>query len=103
MEEKLRKISESPEYQELIKARSKSKWTLAVVMLVVYYGFIMVIAFAPEIFAQSVGGGHMSVGILVGLIVIFFSFVITGIYVHKANTVFEPLSKKLHEAAEDLS
>ena len=59
--------------------------------------------FSEGLLAQSVGGGHMSVGILVGLIVIFFSFVITGIYVHKANTVFEPLSKKLHEAAEDLS
>lgn len=98
----IEELKESEEYKELIATRSKSKWFLAILMLVVYYGFVMVIAFHDNfgnIFAQKIGDGHTSVGIVVGLGVILFSFLITGIYVRKANKVLEPLTKKLHERA----
>lgn len=72
-------------------------------MLAVYYGFIMVIAFAPDVFAQKIGSGHTSLGILVGFAVIIFSFVITGIYVRKANKELEPLTEDLHKKAEEIS
>ncbi len=106
MTDKLKELQDSEEYKELISTRSKTKWPLAVLMLVVYYGFIMILAFhdkTGEIFAQKVGEGHTSVGIAVGLGVILFSFIVTGIYVRKANKVLEPLTQKLHEKAGDLS
>lgn len=102
MNEKLHNLKETEEYQELISSRSKSKWSLSFLMLVVYYGFIMVIAFVPDIFALKVGSGYTSLGIVVGLAVIIFSFVITGLYVHKANRDFEPLTEKLHKKASEI-
>tara|TARA_Y100001001_G_scaffold142338_1_gene146956 strand:- start:2256 stop:2573 length:318 start_codon:yes stop_codon:yes gene_type:complete len=92
-------IRNNEDYQTLIRERSKSKWSLAALMLIVYYGFITVLAFKPELFASPIGDGPTSLGIVTGLGVIVFSFLITGYYVHKANTVFEPLTKKIQEQA----
>jgi uncharacterized membrane protein (DUF485 family) len=102
MSSMLHDLKETTEYQDLIRKRSKSKWSLAFLMLAVYYGFILIIAFAPDFFAQKVGLEHTSLGIVVGLGVILFSFIITGIYVNKANNEFEPLTEKLHKKAEEL-
>lgn len=99
MDKKLEELKDSAAYKELVSRRSRSKWFLAALMLVVYYGFILVIAFEPEVFAQKIGLGHTSLGIAVGLGVILFSFLITGIYVRKANKVFEPLTKELQDKA----
>lgn len=89
-------IRMTPEYQELVSTRSKITWPLAALMLVVYYAYILVIAFAPDFFATKIGEGHMTYGIVIGLGVILFSFLLTGIYVHTANTKLEGLTEKLH-------
>ena len=102
MNEHIKELKNSEEYKELVATRSQSKWFLASLMMIVYYGFVMIIAFNPEFFAQKVGEGHTSLGIVVGLGVILFSFLITGIYVQKANRVLEPLTHKLHEKAGEI-
>lgn len=90
-------LQDTDEYKELISTRRKLAWPLAALMLVVYYAYIMIIAFDPEIFAEKIGDGHTTVGMVTGLGVIIFTFIVTGIYVHKANTILEPLTEKLHE------
>jgi len=102
MDEKIEKLRASEEYKELIAVRSKSKWSLTFLMLLTYYGFVIVIAFKPEVFAIKIGSGHTSLGIAAGLFIILFSFLITGLYVRKANKVLQPLTKKLHEKAGEL-
>ncbi len=54
-------------------------------MLVVYYSFILVIAFSPATFAVKLGEGVTTVGIPVGLGVIIIAFVLTGIYTSKSE------------------
>lgn len=98
--QKLEKIIDTPEYKRLVETRSGLVWPLSITMLIVYYAYILVIAFAPELLAEKVSAnGHTTYGIVAGLGVILFSFLITGIYVHKANTVLEPLAEKLHKAS----
>lgn len=92
-------LRDSEEYTTLVNTRASSKWLLTFLMLFVYYGFILIIAFAPDVFAMKIGLGHMSLGILSGLGVIIFSFVVTGIYVRKANEILDPLTHQLHERA----
>ncbi len=92
-------LRHSEEYITLIKERSKSKWSLLFLMLLVYYGFILMIAFDPKMLGVKIGESHTSYGIVVGLGVMFFSFLIMCIYVRKANQVFDPLTKKLRENA----
>ena len=90
-------LEDSDDYKKLLSVRRKTALPLAYAMLGVYYAYILVIAFKPEVFAVKIGDGHTTIGMITGLGVILFSFIITGIYVHKANTVLEPLTEKIHE------
>ncbi len=84
-------------FQELVRRRSSFAWTLAAVMLVIYLGFILAVAFAPGLMATKVGSGVTSVGIVLGLVVIVSAFVLTGIYVQRANTLFDDLTRDLRK------
>jgi len=94
--ELVKKIQNSASYQELVTKRSRLGWRLAAVMLIVYYAFILTIAFSPETLGQSLGG-VMTVGIPVGIFIIVFAFVLTGIYTQKANTEFDTLVNRIKE------
>ena len=85
----------SPQFQELVRQRTKFAWTLSIVMLVIYFGFILLVAFAKPLLATKVGGGVTSLGIVLGLGVIVSAFVLTGIYVQRANSRFDELTRNL--------
>ena len=96
----IEKILKNPKYQELQSKRNSFGWLLAILMLVVYYGYIALIAFNKPFLAQPLGAGVTSVGIPIGMGVIIFTIVITGIYVRRANSEFDTLTKEiLKEAA----
>ena len=88
----IEKIKSNPSYQKLISERSSFAWKLTITILVVYYAFILLIAFSPETLgAKLVAGGMATVGIPVGVAIIIFSFILTGIYVKRANSEFDDL------------
>ena len=89
------KILRDPKYQELQSKRNRLAIILTILMLVVYYGYIALIAFDKEFLAQPIGAGVTSLGIPIGLGVIIFTIVITGIYVRRANGEFDRLTKDI--------
>ena len=89
------KIQSHPKYQELRTKRSGFGWALTVLMLVVYYGYIALIAFNKPFLAQPVGAGVTTLGIPLGMGVIVFTIVITGIYVARANSAYDALTKDI--------
>ncbi|NMG73231.1 DUF485 domain-containing protein [Aromatoleum diolicum] len=89
------RVVANPKYQRLVSTRSSFGWILTAIMMLVYYGFIAVIAFNKELFAQRLGDGVMTVGIPVGLGVIVFTILITGIYVRRANSEFDTLTQEI--------
>ena len=91
-EDLVKKIKSNPKYHELVSKRSSFGWLLTLAMMVVYYGFIAVIAFDKQMFAAKLGAGVMTVGVPVGFGVIVFTIVITGIYVSRANKEFDDLT-----------
>jgi uncharacterized membrane protein (DUF485 family) len=91
------RIRREPMFRELVDKRAHFAWALSAAMLVIYFGFILVIAFAPKLLGVPIGGGVMTVGIPVGLVVIVSAFVLTGIYVHRANSEFDDLTHKIIE------
>ncbi|WP_368648151.1 DUF485 domain-containing protein [Castellaniella ginsengisoli] len=93
------RIVSNPKYQLLRRTRLRYGWTLAVVMLLVYYSFIGVIAFDKELFALKLGEGVMTWGIPVGFGVIVFSVLITGLYVRRANNEFDRLTREIVQEA----
>ncbi|NMG66373.1 DUF485 domain-containing protein [Azoarcus indigens] len=89
------KIAANPKYQRLVGTRSRYGWTLTAIMMVVYYGYIAIIAFDKELFAERLGSGVMTYGIPVGLGVIIFTVLITGLYVRRANSEFDSLTQEI--------
>ncbi len=89
------KIQAHPKYRELQTKRNRLAIILTVLMLVVYYGYIALIAFDKEFLAQPIGAGVTSLGIPIGFGVIIFTIVITGIYVRRANGEFDQLTKDI--------
>jgi uncharacterized membrane protein (DUF485 family) len=85
----------NPKFQELVRRRSSFAWTLAIVMLVIYYGFILLVAFGKGFLATRIGSGVMTVGIPLALGVIVMAFVLTAIYVQRANGEFDKLTDEL--------
>ncbi|MFA5501706.1 MAG: DUF485 domain-containing protein [Sulfurovaceae bacterium] len=91
----VKQILSNPKYQELVSKRSKFAWTLSIVILVVYYAFVLVIAFDPALLGAKIGDGVISVGIPVGMGIIVLSFILTGVYVRRANSEFEALTQDI--------
>lgn len=91
----VRRITANPKYQKLLAKRTSYGWILTIIMMVVYYGYIAVIAFDKELLAVRMGEGVMTVGIPVGLGVIAFTILITGIYVRRANSEFDTLTAEI--------
>lgn len=98
-EDLIQRILDDPNYQQLKAKRSRYGWWLTLAMLVVYYGFILLVAFDKEFLAQRLGSGVMTLGIPVGFGVIVFTIVITTVYVRRANTEFDALSAAVTKAA----
>ena len=90
-----RRVLEDPTFQNLVRERSGFAWSLLAAMLLIYYGFILLVAFAKPLLATKVGGGVTSVGIVLGLAVIVSACVLTGLYVQRANSRFDELTQKL--------
>ena len=91
------KIQNNPKYQELRKKRSSFGWLLTLLMMVVYYGYIALIAWNKPFLAQPLGAGVTSLGVPIGMGVIIFTIVITGIYVRRANGEFDDLTREILE------
>ena len=94
------RIEANPKYHELRRKRNLFGWSLTALMVVVYYGYIALIAFNKPFLAQPIGAGVISLGVPIGLGVIIFTIVITGIYVRRANGEYDRLTAEiLKEAA----
>jgi len=95
------RIKSDPNFQTLVTERSKFAWKLTIAMLVVYFSFILTIAFSPSTLGTPLGSDTVTtVGIPVGIVIIIFSFVLTGIYVKRANTEFDDLTQKIKDKAK---
>ena len=93
------KIEANPTYHVLRRKRNVFGWSLSVLMLVVYFGYIALIAFNKPFLAQPIGNGVTTVGIPIGMGVIIFTIVITGIYVRRANGEYDDLTAEILEEA----
>ncbi|WP_066271487.1 DUF485 domain-containing protein [Hydrogenophaga palleronii] len=94
----VQRIASNPAYQQLKAKRSRFGWWLTLAMMVVYYGFILLVAFNKPFLSQRLGDGVMTVGIPLGFGVILFTIIVTAVYVRRANTEFDELSAAVAKA-----
>ncbi len=92
-------VMANPKYLQLLSKRAAFGWTLTALMMVVYFGYILLIAFDKDLLARKVGAGVMSIGIPMGLGVILFTIIITTVYVRRANAEFDTLAEQIAREA----
>lgn len=85
-------IARNPHYKQLVSSRTRYGWLLTAIMLIVYFGYIILVAFNKDFLAQPIGSGVTTLSIPVGLGVIVFTVILTGIYVRRANSEFDKLN-----------
>ncbi|RHZ99086.1 DUF485 domain-containing protein [Cereibacter sphaeroides] len=89
------RVLADPNYRLLKARRSRLGWWLTAALMLVYYGFILLIAFEKQVLATRIGAGVITWGIPVGFGVIVFTVVITAFYVMRANREFDDLTEKV--------
>ena len=87
------RVVNNPRFRELVQKRSRFAWLLSGITLTMYVAFILLIAFDPQWLGTPLyEGATITRGIPVGVGLIVISFVLTGIYVIRANGEFDRLT-----------
>ena len=93
------RIENNPRFIELVTARRSFAWKLTILMLVIYYGFIALVAFAPAVIGAKVSGS-ITVGLVLGIAVILSAIILTGSYVWRANGTYDDMTAAIVADAE---
>lgn len=90
------RVRDNPKFQLLVKRRGRLALVLSTIVLVGYYAFMMVVAFAPNLLSAPLGeGATLTVGVPVGAAIIVVSWLLTGVYSHFANGPFDELNNDI--------
>lgn len=101
--ELVEQIKNDPNYKELVQKRTAFSIKLTVAMLVVYFAFILTIAFDSKLLGTPISSDSVTtIGIPIGMTVIVFAFVLTGIYTKRANGEFDDLTNKIKNSLKEL-
>jgi uncharacterized membrane protein (DUF485 family) len=84
-------MSDAKSVAQVSRARSRVSLLLSAATMVVYFGFILSVAFAKQFMGSLIVPG-LSFGVLFGALVIVASFALTGIYARWANRHDESVS-----------
>ncbi|UQY43788.1 DUF485 domain-containing protein [Erwinia sp. PK3-005] len=90
------RIENSARFKLLVQKRQRFALILTLIMLILYVGFILLIAFAPNWLGTPLHEGtNVTRGIPLGVGLIVISFLLTGVYVWRANGEFDRLTKQI--------
>ncbi|MCB1965651.1 DUF485 domain-containing protein [Accumulibacter sp.] len=99
-EDVVARIAANPKYHRLVRTRSSYSITMTILVMLIYYGYILLIAFDKDFLAQKMGTDMVtSIGIPMGLGVIILTILITNLYVRRANSEFDDLNAEIIEEA----
>jgi len=87
-------VLESPEFKRLVSRRWAVSMVLLVLLFVTYYGYILLIPYAPELMKTRIGE-VTTAAIPIGVGVIVVAFALTAFYVSWANTTYDPEVNRL--------
>ena len=94
------RIEKNPKFLQFVKMRNNYSIVLSIMMMVVYFGYILLVAFNKQFLATKISAGAVtSIGIPLGVGVLVFTIVITAIYVRRANTEFDAMKDEIVKEA----
>ena len=101
-DELVQRIKANPKYKELTTKRNGFALKLSIFILVIFYAYILTIAFDPSILATLTGEGVMTIAFPIAAGIIIVSFITTLIYVKRSNGEFEDLTNDIKKVVKDL-
>jgi len=84
-------------FRKLIRRSLCIKLPLLIVTISAYMGFILLIAYKPQLLSQSLGTSVFSLGLVVGICLIFLILFVTALYAVLTNKLIEPLINQLRK------
>jgi uncharacterized membrane protein (DUF485 family) len=93
----VKRIQSDPNYIRLVAERNSFGWTLSIIMLAVYYGFIALVAFAPSVIGIKIAGA-ITVGVVMGAAIIVIAIVLAGVYALRAGARYDEWTKAIVDA-----
>lgn len=94
--EHYRRIRQNPKFIALTRTRSRTSWWLSALVLAGYFLFMGVAAIRPELLHQPLyPDSHLSMGIPLGTLLLLATWLLTGWYVHRANSHFDRLGDSI--------
>jgi uncharacterized membrane protein (DUF485 family) len=86
------------DFKALVSTKNTVSWILTIIELVLYFGFVALIAYNKPFLAQKLTAGKATtIGIPIAVGTIFVSWVLTGIYIFWANSKYDSMVKKLKD------
>jgi uncharacterized membrane protein (DUF485 family) len=80
-----------PEFRAMAEAKNRISTILTIVTLVIYFGFIFLVAFNKDFFGWKLPGTRITAGMPLGVGVIIASWILTGLYVRWANRRYDSM------------
>ena len=80
---------DDPQFRDLVRRKQKLSLTLTSLVFVIYFGYMGLMAFAPAALGARVGA--TTLGIPIGIGIILFAWILTGVYVKWANGAYDTM------------
>ncbi|MFZ4536364.1 DUF485 domain-containing protein [Propionivibrio sp.] len=91
----------NPKFQELVATRGRFAWTLTTIVLVLFYGFVLTVAFNPSALGKPISEGSMlTIGVAVELFLFICFWALSALYVKRANGEFDALTQEVIKQAQ---
>jgi uncharacterized membrane protein (DUF485 family) len=89
-------IITDPRFRNLASARAKLRWSLSIVTLIMFFGFIALISTAKSALGVTIAGSSIPLGLLLAMCMIAAVVILTGFYVYRSNSRFDELARALN-------
>ena len=90
-----------PDTHDRLRQLHQARWRVAIALtaavVVIYFGFILLVAYRRDVLAARLTPG-LSVGIVLGALVIVASWLLTWFYVRWANTNYDAELDRIKES-----
>ena len=93
--ERTHEIISDPRFRHLVSARARLRWSLSILTLIMFFGFIALISTARGALGAAVAGSAVPLGLLLAMTMIVMVVILTGFYVHRSNSQFDELTSDL--------
>ena len=90
-------ITKQTVYRKLIRRSLYIKLPLLIVTISAFMGFILLIAYKPQVLSQSLGTSVISLGLVLGVCLILIILFVTALYAVLTNKLIEPLINQLRK------